>query len=149
MEDLLPVLVEHGMLLESARGPIPNGAELAAGEPIRGSWWAHPAAHQIYDVLNGMRDSPDVVRLRLINGKITLVHRRVWPALARLEACFPPEALARVDEVHTASGRHRATSVPFAEWLPAAERRAGEALGRDEAVALLPVCLRAQCETQP
>jgi hypothetical protein len=149
VEDLLPVLVEHGMLLESARGPIPNGAELAAGEPIRGSWWAHPAAHQIYDVLNGMRHSPDVVRLRLINGKITLVHRRVWPALARLEACFPPEALARVDEVHTASGRHRATSVPFAEWLPAAERRAGEALGRDEAVALLPECLRSQCETQP
>jgi hypothetical protein len=145
VEDLLPVLAEHGMLLESARGPIPNGAELAAGEPIRGSWWAHPAAHQIYDVLNGMRDSPDVVRLRLINGKITLVHRRVWPALARLEACFPPEALARVDEVHTASGRHRATSVPFAEWLPAAERRAGEALGRDEAVALLPDYLRDQC----
>ena len=149
MEDLLPVLVEHGMLLESARGPIPNGAELAAGEPIRGSWWAHPAAHQIYDVLNGMRDSPDVVRLRLINGKITLVHRRVWPALARLEACFPPEALARVDEVHTPSGRHRAISVPFADWLPDPERRAGEALGRDEAVALLPECLRAQCETQP
>jgi hypothetical protein len=148
VEDLLPVLAEHGMLLESAHGPIPNGAELAAGEPIRGSWWAHPAAHQIYDVLNGMRDSPDVVRLRLINGKITLVHRPVWPALARLEGCFPPEALARVDEVHTASGRHRATSVPFAEWLPAAERRAGEALGRDEAVALLPECLRARCETQ-
>lgn len=148
MEDLLPVLIEHGMLLESARGPIPNGAELAAGEPIRGSWWAHRASHQIYDVLNGVRDSPDVVRLRLINGKVTLVHRRVWPALARLEACFPPEALARVEEVHTASGRHRATSIPFADWLPEAERRAGEALGRDEAVAQLPECLRAQCETQ-
>ena len=134
------------MLLESARGPIPNGAELAAGEPIRGSWWAHPAAHQIYDVLNGLRDSPDVVRLRLINGKVTLVHRRVWPALARLEACFPPEALARLDEVHTASGRHRVTAIPFGDWLPAAERGAGEALGRDEAVAQLPDCLRAQCD---
>jgi hypothetical protein len=146
VEDLLPVLAEHGMLLESARGPIPNGAELAAGEPIRGSWWAHPAAHQIYDVLNGVRDSSDVVRLRLINGKVTLVHRRVWPALARLEACFPPEALARLDEVHTASGRHRVTSIPFGDWLPEAERLAGEALGRDEAVAQLPECLRAQCE---
>jgi hypothetical protein len=149
MTDLLAVLLERGMLLESARGPIPNGAELAAGEPIRGSWWAHPAAHQIYDVLNGLRDSPDVARLRLINGKITLVHRRVWPALARLEACFPPEALARVDEVHTASGRHRATSIPFVEWLPEAERRAGEALAADEAVAQLPECLRAQCEAHP
>jgi hypothetical protein len=142
MTDLLAVLVERGMLLESARGPIPNGAELAAGEPIRGSWWAHPAAHQIYDVLNGVRDSPDVARLRLINGKITLVHRRVWPALARLQSSFPPEALARVDEVHTASGRHRAVSVPFAEWLPDAERRAGEALSAEEAAALLPECIR-------
>ena len=148
MEDLLAVLVEHGMLLESARGPIPNGAELAAGEPIRGSWWAHPAAHQIYDLLNGLRDSPDVARLRLINGKITLVHRRVWPALACLEACFPPQALARVDEVHTDSGSHRAISVPFAEWLPDAERRAGAALDGAEALALLPECLRAQCEAQ-
>jgi hypothetical protein len=146
VDDLLPVLAEQGMLLESARGPIPNGAELAAGEPIRGSWWAHEASHQIYDVLNRVTDSPDVVRLRLINGKITLVHRRVWPALALLETCFPPEALARVDEVHTASGRHRAVSVPFAEWLPDAERRAGTALARDEAVALLPECLRARCE---
>lgn len=148
VEDLLPVLVERGMLLESARGPIPNGAELAAGEPIRGSWWAHPAAHQIYDVLNGLRDSPDVVRLRLINGKVTLVHRRMWPALARLEACFPPEALARLDEVHTASGRHRVTAIPFAEWLPEPARDEGEALGWDEAVAQLPECLRAQCEPQ-
>jgi hypothetical protein len=142
MTDLLAVLAERGMLLESARGPIPNGAELAAGAPIRGSWWAHPAAHQIYDALNGLRDSPDVARLRLVNGKITLVHRRVWPALARLETCFPPEALARVDEVHTPSGRHRAVSVPFVEWLPEAERQAGEALSPDEAAALLPECLR-------
>ena len=142
MTDLLAVLVERGMLLESARGPIPNGAELVAGEPIRGSWWAHPAAHQIYDAINELADSPDVARLRLINGKITLVHRRVWPALARLQPSFPPEALARVDEVHTASGRHRATSVPFAEWLPDAERQAGEALSGAEAAALLPECLR-------
>jgi hypothetical protein len=149
VEDLLPVLAERGMLLESAHGPIPNVAEMVAGEDIRGSWWGHRAGHEIYAVLNELADSPDVARLRLINRKITLVHRRVWPALARVQVCFPPEALARVDEVHTESGSHRAISVPFAEWLPEAERRAGEALGRDEAVALLPHCLRAQCEAQP
>ena len=148
MEDLLAVLVEHGMLLESARGPIPNVAEMVAGEDIRGSWWGHRAGHQIYAALNDLADSPDVARLRLVNGKVTLVHRRAWPALARLEACFPPQALARVDEVHTDSGAHRAISVPFSEWLPDAERRAGAALDGDEAVALLPECLRAQCEAQ-
>lgn len=142
MTDLLALLAERGMLLESARGPIPNCAELVAGEPIRGSWWAHPAGHEIFTAINELDDSPDVARLRLINGKITLVHRRVWPALARLRSSFPAEALARVDEVHTPSGRHRTTSVPFAEWLPDAEREAGEALSAAEAAALLPECLR-------
>jgi hypothetical protein len=30
---------EQGIVLQSARGPIPNLAEYVAGEPIRGSWW--------------------------------------------------------------------------------------------------------------
>jgi len=148
VDDMLAVLADHGVLLESAQGPIPNVAEMVAGEAIRGSWWGHRAGHRIFAVINDLADSPDVARLRLVNGRITLVHRRLWPALARLEACFPPEALARVDEVHTDSGRHRAISVPFADWLPEPEREAGEALGADEAAAALPECLRAQCEAQ-
>ncbi len=138
----MAVLAEDGMLLESAQGPIDNAAELIAGEAIRGSWWGHPAGQDIYAALNRLAESPDVARLRLVNGKITLVHRRVWPALACLEAHFPPAALARVDQVHTASGSHRAISVPFDEWLPADARRAGAALDPDEAIGLLPECLR-------
>ena len=34
------------MLLQSAKGPVPNVADLVAGEPIKGSWWGHPAGHQ-------------------------------------------------------------------------------------------------------
>src|SRR5262245_15070885 len=45
--DPMAVLVEHGMLLESARGPLPNVAEIVAGEPIRGSWWGHRRSHEI------------------------------------------------------------------------------------------------------
>src|SRR4051794_2330166 len=30
------------MVLQSARGPVPNLAECVAGEPIRGSWRGHP-----------------------------------------------------------------------------------------------------------
>jgi len=50
--DVAALLVERGMLLESARGPIPNVAELVAGEPIRGSWWAHSASHAIFAAVN-------------------------------------------------------------------------------------------------
>ena len=39
----------------------------------------HPASHSIFDALNLLAASPDVVRMRLVNGKLTLVHRRLWP----------------------------------------------------------------------
>jgi hypothetical protein len=87
----MSALIEHGMLLESARGPLPNVAEMIAGEPIRGSWWAHPAGHAIFDALNSLAESPDVVRTRLVNGKVTLVHRRLWPALARVADSIPTQ----------------------------------------------------------
>src|SRR3954452_8817271 len=95
------VLEQHGLLLESARGPVPNVAEMVAGEPIRGSWWGHRDSHAIFAVINALADSPDVVRLRIVNGKITLVHRRLWPALVRLAEHFPLERLAAVREEHT------------------------------------------------
>ena len=49
-------------LLQSAHGPLPNVAEMIAGEPIRGSWWNHPASRSIFAALNPPAESPDVVR---------------------------------------------------------------------------------------
>lgn len=135
-------LVEHGMLLESARGPLPNVAEMVVGEPIRGSWWSHPGSHAIFAEINRLADSPDVVRTRLVNGKVTLVHRRTWPALVRLADRFPPERLAAVVEEHTSSGAHRVNEVPFPDWVPDEARRAGAKLSVEDALALLPDCLR-------
>jgi hypothetical protein len=140
--EVAALLEEHGVLLQSARGPIPNVAELVAGEPIRGSWWGHPAGHDIFAVLAHLTDSPDVVRCRLVRGKVALVHRQVWPALVRLADRFPATALAAVVEEHTASGAHRSTSVPFPEWVPADVVQAGERLDEHAALARLPPCLR-------
>jgi hypothetical protein len=140
--DVMAVLVEQGMLLESARGPIPNVAELIAGESISGSWWAHPAGHAIFAAINAVAESPDVVRLRLVNGKITLVHRRVWPALVRLSDRIPPERLASVDEEHTASGAHRKVETPFSEWVPSEVVAAAASLTEAQALEALPVCAR-------
>jgi hypothetical protein len=143
MPDLMARLVDDGVLLESARGPVPNVAELVAGEPIRGSWWGHPSGHDIFAAINALAASPDVVRTRLVRRKITLVHRRLWPALARLEDRFPPEALAAVAEEHTGSGAHRAVSTPFRDWVPAEALTAGSRLTVAEAVDLLPAPVRA------
>jgi hypothetical protein len=141
--DPMAALVEHGMLLESARGPLPNVAEMVAGEPIRGSWWGHPAGHAIFDALNSLAESPDVVRTRLVNRKVTLVHRRLWPALARLADRFPPEDIAAIHEEHASTGAHRIREQPFADWVPSDVLQAAQELSADDALAELPPCLRA------
>jgi hypothetical protein len=139
----LEVLLEaDGVLLESAKGPIPSVAELVAGEPITGSWWGHPASHEIFEAINRLAESSDVARMRLVNNKITLVHRRLWPALLRLAARFGDAALLVVTEEHTATGAHRATTSPLRDWVPSDVRAAAARLTEAEAVAMLPAVLR-------
>ena len=140
--DELEWLRGQGVVLQSARGPVPSLAERIVGEPIRGSWWGHPSGPEIYRVLNRVRASPDVVATRLINGKVTLIHRRLWPALVRVADRFPLERLAAVDQVHTASGAHRAIAVPFPDWVPPEDLAAAGLLTVDQALAQLPACLR-------
>jgi hypothetical protein len=137
----MAALVEHGMLLQSARGPLPNVAELVAGEPIKGSWWGHPKGHAIFNTLASLDESPDVVRLRLVNGKVTLVHRRMWPALVRVADRFAAKQLAALHEEHTESGAHRVTEQPFPEWVPDDVVKAAAKLTVDDALAQLPTCL--------
>ena len=111
-------------MLQSARGPLPNLAEHIAGEPIHGSWWGHPCGREIFAVLNRLLDCGDVVATRLVEGRITLIHRRVWPALVRVADRFPAERLAAVEEEHTASGAHRTVEVAFPGWVPAEDHAA-------------------------
>jgi hypothetical protein len=136
--DVMAALVEQGMLLESAKGPLPRATELIAGEPIQGSWWGHPEGHAIFEALNDLADDADVVRLRLVNGKVTLVHRRLWPALVRLADRFPPERLAAIHEEHGDTGGHRVTERPYPEWVPPEVLRHAGRMSEAEAEAEFP-----------
>ncbi len=60
---------------------LPSITTLVAGKPIRGSWWGHARGHDIFDVVCRIADHPDVAVTKLISGKITFVHRELWPAL--------------------------------------------------------------------
>jgi len=106
------------MVFESAHGPLQSLAERVAGEPIRGSWWSHPAGHEIFAAIQTVRESPAVVATRLVNGKVTLIHRRLWPALFRVADDLPHDRLAALHEEHTPSGAHRTVEVPFPKWVP-------------------------------
>ena len=126
----------HGVVLASAKGPAPRLIEAIAGEPISGNWWSHPKSNAIYNVLTAVTESEQVLVCRLLNGKVTLVHRRLWPALVRLADRFPPQHVARVREKHTASGRHAVSEVPFPEWVLPEVAQQAEALSEPRAVAL-------------
>ncbi len=125
------------MVLVAAKGPVPRLTEAIAGEPIRGSWWGHPKGQQIFAVLETVTESPEVLVCRLVGGKVTLVHRRLWPALVRVAGQFPPERLAQVRQEHTPTGQHKNREVPFPEWVPSDVQREAEQLGAAEALELL------------
>jgi hypothetical protein len=128
---------EQGVVLVSANGPAPTLTHAIAGETIRGSWWGHPQGKRIFAVLQEVCDDRDVVVCRLVEGKLTLVHRRLWPALAALAPELEPARLARVTQQHTPGGRHVNIETPFADWLPVDAAADGQAMGREAALAAL------------
>ena len=140
----LAFIEAHGVVLASARGAAPRLIDAIAGEAIVGNWWSHPKANAIYDVLEQASASPDVLACRLVDGKVTLVHRRLWPALVRLGDRFAPERIAQVRNDHTPSGKHVAQHVPFPDWVPADVSGEAARIGDDEALAALGPWLPAQ-----
>ena len=109
---------KHGVVLMAARGPVPSLAEAIAGAPFRGSWWGHPQAHRMYRVFEAVCESDQVLVCRLVGGKVTYVHRRLWPPLVRLVSRLPKRGLAAIREEHTAKGHHRTVVTSFPRWVP-------------------------------
>jgi hypothetical protein len=86
---VLGALRERGWLLQ-ADPELPSVATLVAGEPIRGSWWSHPKSNEIYWVLEELDESPEVLAVKLVKEKLTLLHRALWPALAAVGGAAEP-----------------------------------------------------------
>lgn len=126
-------------MLASARGPVPTLAEEIAGEPIVGSWWSHPKAQTIFDALSELDDDVDVRSFKLIDGKVTYVHRRMWPALVRLarDGVLTAERVASVQQEHMPTGEHRNFVTSFPDWVDEDVERAAELLTTDQAITLL------------
>ena len=138
----------HGIVLQAGKGPVPSLAEAIAGEPIRGSWWGHQQGKLIYRLLNELHESDEVAACRLVLGKVTLVHRRLWPALYKLApGGFAP--LDRVGQEHTPSGAHRSWSEPWPKWLPREARQEAHALTEPEAREQMGARLLGFVEQQP
>ena len=132
--DAIQFVKDKGVVLESAKGPAPRLVEEIAGESIKGSWWSHPKSRAIFRVLQAMKDSEDILVCRLVDGKVTYIHRRLWPALVRLAHRFPADRIAQVREEHTASGAHVSKDIRFPVWVPAEILKAAKELSEAEAL---------------
>lgn len=118
----------HGIVLESAHGVVVSLVDAIAGERVSGNWWSHPKSHQIFWLTRAVRESPEVLVCRLVDGKITYVHRRLWPPLVRLASELDPDRLAAIRDVHTASGKHVLKVRAFPNWVPPAVAEAAKHL---------------------
>jgi hypothetical protein len=84
-EEVLAALRAKGLLLQQDKA-LPSVVGLVTGEPLRASWWSHPKGRLIFAVLSELADRPDVLFTKLLSQKVTLVHRRLWPALLTVGA---------------------------------------------------------------
>jgi hypothetical protein len=88
-------------------------------------------------VAEAVSESPDVLVCKLVDGKVTFVHRRLWPAIVKLSSRFRKDQLAKVWNEHTSTGVHRSRRVPFPEWVPSEVMMQAERLSIPEAEQIL------------
>ena len=136
-EEAMVFVREQGVVLVSGKGAVPRLTEVIVGGPIKGSWWGHPKSHQIFAILQAVTHSKEILVCRLVDGKVTLIHRRLWPALVRIAGRFRPDQIAQVREEHLPSGQHVTRLVPFSKWVPAEVRKEAEGISEPEALAAL------------
>jgi len=104
--------LETGGLLLLQDKTFPNIVTIVIGESLTGSWWAHPLGHEIFRFVNEVADHPDVMTSKLLDGKVTFVHRRLWPALLAVASAREPwqtaglsdEACALLEQVEREGG---------------------------------------------
>jgi hypothetical protein len=70
-------LKKLGLLLLSGSA-FPSVVNLIARSDVKGSWWSHPDAHAIFAVSELLEAHPDVLIMKLLEGKVTFIHRELW-----------------------------------------------------------------------
>jgi hypothetical protein len=83
VERALAELERFGLLLFSDPA-LPSLVGLIVGEPLRRSWWGHPRGSDIYRAMNAIAEDPGVLSTKLVAGKVTYVHSRLWAAVHAL-----------------------------------------------------------------
>ena len=92
---------------------------------------------EIFALFQKIEGSPDILVCRAVGGKITFVHRCLWPALVRLSHRFPRTQLAQIHQEHTKAGHHENRIVAFPDWVTRDIKAAADRLSEEAALAAL------------
>ncbi|QQG48189.1 MAG: hypothetical protein HY247_05380 [archaeon] len=122
---LLASLESKGLIMLSDK-ELPSAVRMVGGPSVTGSWWGHRDSLKIYNELNDLEANPDVLVTRLVSGKVTYLHRRLWSdflAVAtsradwqmgnlradgrRLLALVEERGEVRMDKLHSKPGQFR------------------------------------------
>lgn len=98
LERVRSALVERGLLLLQD-AELPAATTLIVGEVMRGSWWGHPQNKLMYETLQQLGD--EVLWVKLVRGKETLVARSLWPALLSIARSREAWQLEGLSAPHT------------------------------------------------
>jgi len=82
--DALELLRTHLVLTEVPATGMPSLVEAVAGGPVAGSWRNHAKGRLIYRLGRVLRASPEVLAVRLVEGKMAFVDRALWTAVYRV-----------------------------------------------------------------
>jgi len=74
----------HGVVTMTRGSSRKSLVDAVAGGPVKGSWWGHPKGKVIFRLADFLHDSPEIISVKLLGGKVTFVHETLWPALARV-----------------------------------------------------------------
>jgi hypothetical protein len=86
-------LDRHGLLmLQHER--LPAVTTIVAGAPVKGSWWGHAEGHAIFNASQALEESKDVTVAKLIDGKVTYIHQRLWADLKAIGQAKEPWQLS-------------------------------------------------------
>lgn len=79
-QKVLAALGSFGLLMVSDNA-FPSVSGLVVRERVKGSWWSHPLAHTIFGINELLEEHRDVLITKLVAGKVTFVHRKLWPQI--------------------------------------------------------------------
>jgi hypothetical protein len=82
--------LESGGLLLLQDKSFPNVVTIVTGEALAGSWWSYPRSREIFGWVNELSEHTDVLVTKLLGGKVTFVHRRLWSAFLAVASAREP-----------------------------------------------------------